>query len=122
MKGRARELKASARRGSRADKTARAERDVLAEIAEMRDSDRAMAERVHAVATACAPDLAPKPWYGMPAHAPDGKVVCFSQSNEVERTISRLKNSRAVAPRYDRRSYVFHGTVTAAAIRLCLRP
>jgi uncharacterized protein YdhG (YjbR/CyaY superfamily) len=60
-------------------KAAEAERDVLAKIAEMRDSDRVMAERVHAVVTANAPALAPKLWYGMPAYALDGKVVCHFQ-------------------------------------------
>ncbi|MFE1785439.1 iron chaperone [Streptomyces sp. NPDC059506] len=80
MKEHARELKAAARRSSQADKAAQAERDVLAKIAGMQDSDRVMAERVHAVVTACAPALAPKLWYGMPAYARDGKVVCFFQS------------------------------------------
>jgi uncharacterized protein YdhG (YjbR/CyaY superfamily) len=80
MKDHAQELKAAARRGTRADKAAEAERDVLAKIAEMQDSDRIMAERVHAVITAGAPALAPKLWYGMPAYALDGKVVCFFQS------------------------------------------
>ncbi|MEU6271969.1 hypothetical protein ABZ871_06040 [Streptomyces populi] len=82
MKDHAEELKKEARRGSRADKAAEAARDVLAKIAEMRDSDRVMAERVHAVVTAAAPALAPKLWYGMPAYALDGKVVCFFQSAE----------------------------------------
>jgi uncharacterized protein YdhG (YjbR/CyaY superfamily) len=82
MKDHAKETKAAARRGSRADKAAEAERDVLAKIAEMQDSDRIMAERVHAVVTASAPVLAPKLWYGMPAYALDGKVVCFFQSAE----------------------------------------
>ena len=82
MKDHAKELKTAARRGSRADKAAQAEQDVLAKIAEMQDSDRIMAERVHAVITAGAPDLAPKLWYGMPAYALDGKVVCFFQSAE----------------------------------------
>ncbi|MGA5699632.1 iron chaperone [Peterkaempfera bronchialis] len=80
MKDHARELKAAARRSSRADKAAETARDVLAKIAEMQDSDRIMAERVHAVITANAPVLAPKLWYGMPAYALDGKVVCFFQS------------------------------------------
>ncbi|MGW6530851.1 iron chaperone [Streptomyces venezuelae] len=80
MKDHAKELKAATRRGTRADKAAEAERDVLAKIAEMEDSDRIMAERVHAVVTAHAPALAPKLWYGMPAYALDGKVVCFFQS------------------------------------------
>ncbi|MGW2544446.1 iron chaperone [Kitasatospora sp. NPDC001574] len=82
MKDHAEEMKTAARRGSRADKAAEAERDVLAKIAEMRDSDRIMAERVHAVVAANAPALAPKLWYGMPAYALDGKVVCFFQSAE----------------------------------------
>ncbi|MFF0777695.1 iron chaperone [Streptomyces sp. NPDC003720] len=82
MKDHAQELKKAARRSSRADKAAEAERDVLAKIAEMRDSDRIMAERVHAVVTASAPLLAPKLWYGMPAYALNGRVVCFFQSAE----------------------------------------
>ena len=76
MKERARELKAAARRGPRADK-ADGESDLLAKIAEMPEPDRAMAERIHAIVKANAPDLAPKTWYGMPAYARDGKVVCF---------------------------------------------
>ena len=82
MKDHAQELKTSARRGSAADKAAEAAKDVLAKIAEMRDSDRIMAERVHAVITASAPSLAPKLWYGMPAYALEGKVLCFFQSAE----------------------------------------
>ncbi|GAB3883055.1 DUF1801 domain-containing protein [Kibdelosporangium lantanae] len=82
MKDHAKELKAAGRRGSRAEKAAQAERDLLAKIAEMRESDRVMAERVHAVVTANAPVLEPKLWYGMPAYAIDGKVVCFFQSAE----------------------------------------
>ena len=78
MQERARELKAAARRGPRADK-ADGERAVLAKLAEMSESDRAMGERLHAVITASAPALAPKLWYGMPAYAKDGKVVCFFQ-------------------------------------------
>jgi uncharacterized protein YdhG (YjbR/CyaY superfamily) len=58
------------------------EADVLAKIAEMSPPDRAMAERIHAVVKAAAPDLSPKTWYGMPAYAKDGKVVCFFQSAE----------------------------------------
>ncbi|MFF7952506.1 iron chaperone [Streptomyces griseorubiginosus] len=80
MKERAQEVKASARRGSRADKAAEDEAAVVAKIAEMQDSDRVMAERIHAVVKASAPHLAPKLWYGMPAYAKDGKVVCFFQS------------------------------------------
>jgi uncharacterized protein YdhG (YjbR/CyaY superfamily) len=70
MRERARELKAAS---GKAD----GERDVLAKIAEMPESDRSMAERLHALIRANAPDLAPKTWYGMPAYARDGKVVCF---------------------------------------------
>jgi uncharacterized protein YdhG (YjbR/CyaY superfamily) len=79
MRERAREVKAAGRRGSRADK-ADGERDVLAKIAEMPEPDRAMAERLHALIKASAPDLAPRTWYGMPAYAKDGNVVCFFQS------------------------------------------
>ncbi|MFE1905845.1 iron chaperone [Streptomyces gardneri] len=80
MKERAKEVRASARRGSRADKAAEEEAAVVAKIAEMQDSDRVMAERIHAVVKESAPELAPKLWYGMPAYAKDGKVVCFFQS------------------------------------------
>ncbi|MGW6459342.1 iron chaperone [Streptomyces sp. NPDC055078] len=80
MKEHAQELKTSARRRSRADKAAEEARDVLTKIAEMPDPDRITAERVHAVVTASAPALAPKLWYGMPAYALDGKIVCFFQS------------------------------------------
>jgi uncharacterized protein YdhG (YjbR/CyaY superfamily) len=76
MKERARELKAEARRGK---KRAEGESDVLAKIAEMPPSDRAMAERVHAIVKEAAPALSPKTWYGMPAYANDGKVVCYFQ-------------------------------------------
>ena len=77
MQERARELKAASRsRGSKVDGAS----DLLAKIAEMPTADRALAERLHALITASAPDLAPKTWYGMPAYARDGKVVCFFQS------------------------------------------
>ena len=77
MKGRAQELKAEAR----ADKDkADGESDVLAKIAEMPEPERAMAKRLHAIIKASAPALSPKTWYGMPAYAKDGKVVCFFQS------------------------------------------
>ena len=79
MKERARELKAQARRGPRAKKTD-GESDVLAKIAEMPKPDRAMAERLHAIIKASAPALSPRTWYGMPAYAKDGNVVCFFQS------------------------------------------
>ncbi|MFE7399000.1 iron chaperone [Streptomyces sp. NPDC057557] len=84
MKEHAREeKKAAARRGSsRAEKEAAAERDVLAKIAEMPEADRVLAERIHEIIKTAAPDLAPKLWYGMPAYARDGKVVCHFQSAE----------------------------------------
>ena len=76
---RAQELKAAARRGPRGKK-ADEEGAVLAKIAELPEPDRAMGERLHAVITASAPALSPKLWYGMPAYAKDGKIVCFFQS------------------------------------------
>jgi len=85
MKQRARELKAAARRGPRADK-ADEERAVLEKIAEMPESDRVMGERLHAVIRASAPALSPKLWYGMPAYAKDGKVVCFFQAAQKFKT------------------------------------
>src|SRR5215212_6090550 len=77
MKERAKELKAEARANK---KKAEGESDLLAKIAEMSEPDRAMAERLHAIIKASAPALSPKTWYGMPAYAKDGKVVCFFQS------------------------------------------
>jgi uncharacterized protein YdhG (YjbR/CyaY superfamily) len=75
MRERARELKADARKAD-------GEKALLAKIAEMKGSDAAMAQRIHAIVTATAPTLAPKTWYGMPAYAKDGKIVCFFQSAE----------------------------------------
>ena len=81
MKERAQELKAEARRGARANKNkADGESDVLAKIAEMQGPDQAMAKRLHAIIKASAPALSPRTWYGMPAYAQEGKVVCFFQS------------------------------------------
>ena len=77
MKERARELKAEARRGAA---KAEGESDLLAKVAEMPEPDRVMAERLHAIVKASAPALSPKTWYGMPAYAKDGKVVCYFQS------------------------------------------
>ena len=75
MKERAREMKAEARRGK---KKADGEKDVLAKFAELPKEDRSMAERLHAIVKASAPDLAPRTWYGMPAYAnQDGKIVCY---------------------------------------------
>jgi uncharacterized protein YdhG (YjbR/CyaY superfamily) len=79
MRERARELKAAA--GKEAG-----ESDVLAKIAEMQEADRAMAERLHAIVKASAPALSPRTWYGMPAYAKDGKVVCFFQSAQKFKT------------------------------------
>jgi len=79
MKERAKEQKAASRRGPRANK-ADAESAVLAKIAEMPEPDRALGERLHAIVKASAPSLSPRLWYGMPAYAKDGKVVCFFQA------------------------------------------
>lgn len=83
MKERVKELKADAR--AKKDRAA-GESDVLAKIAEMAPSDRALAEQLHAIIKASAPVLAPKTWYGMPAYARDGKVVCFFQSAQKFKT------------------------------------
>jgi uncharacterized protein YdhG (YjbR/CyaY superfamily) len=85
MKERARELKAAPRRGAKADKSD-GESELLAKIAEMTSSDRAMAERIHAVVKANAPALSPRLWYGMPAYEKDGKVVCFFQAAQKFKT------------------------------------
>jgi uncharacterized protein YdhG (YjbR/CyaY superfamily) len=85
MKGRVQELKAAARRGPRAGK-ADGESEVLAKIAEMPKPDRFMAERLHAIIKASAPALSPRLWYGMPAYARDGNVVCFFQSAQKFKT------------------------------------
>jgi uncharacterized protein YdhG (YjbR/CyaY superfamily) len=85
MKERVRELKAATRRGARADK-ADEESAVLAKIAEMPEPDRAMGERLHALIKASAPALSPRLWYGMPAYAKDGNVVCFFQSAQKFKT------------------------------------
>ena len=85
MQERAQEMKAEARRGPGAKK-ADGEADVLAKIAEMPQPDRAMAERLHAIVKASAPALSPRTWYGMPAYAKDGNVVCFFQSGQKFKT------------------------------------
>lgn len=77
MKERAKEMKAEERASKNREE---GENDLLAKIAEMEEPDRSMAERIHAIVKANAPPLAPKTWYGMPAYAKDGKVVCFFQS------------------------------------------
>lgn len=83
MRERAREVKAE--RGTGAGDTA-GESDVLAKIAEMSEPDRSMAERIHAIVKDSAPDLSPRTWYGMPAYAKDGKVVCFFQGAQKFKT------------------------------------
>jgi uncharacterized protein YdhG (YjbR/CyaY superfamily) len=85
MRDRAQELKTAARRGPGAE-GADGEGAVLAKIAEMPDADRVMAERLHAIVKAAAPDLSPRTWYGMPAYAKAGKVVCFFQSGQKFKT------------------------------------
>ncbi|MGH8878138.1 MAG: DUF1801 domain-containing protein [Stackebrandtia sp.] len=84
MKERAAELKKEANRG-RGKKAAAEELDVLSKIAEMETSDRAAAERVHAIVTANTPELLPKLWYGQPAYARKGKVVCFFRSGHADK-------------------------------------
>jgi uncharacterized protein YdhG (YjbR/CyaY superfamily) len=85
MRERAQELKAAAGRGPGA-KQMDGESDVLAKIAEMPEPDRAMAERLHAIIRASAPALSPRTWYGMPAYAKGGHVVCFFQSAQKFKT------------------------------------
>jgi hypothetical protein len=85
LKERGQELKAAARRGPRAGKAA-GESEVLAKIAEMQEPDRVMAGRLHAIIKASAPALVPRTWYGMPAYAKDGNVVCFFQSAQKFKT------------------------------------
>src|SRR3990172_146835 len=83
MKARAQELKAEARANK---DRAYGETTVLAKIAAMPEPDRTMANRLHAIISASAPALSPKTWYGMPAYASDGKVVCFFQSGQKFKT------------------------------------
>jgi uncharacterized protein YdhG (YjbR/CyaY superfamily) len=85
MRERVQELKADARQGRRADK-ADGESDVLAKIAALPQPDRAIGERLHVIIKANAPALSPKTWYGMPAYAKDGNVVCFFQSAQKFKT------------------------------------
>ena len=85
MKERAAELKADAKRAKGAEKAAAEEADVLAKIAQMPDGDRQMAERVHAIVTTVAPELAPKLYYGQPGYARDGKVLCFFRSGQMDK-------------------------------------
>ena len=78
MRERAREAKAASRRGKRVSRE-EAEAEVREKIAEMAEPDRGMAERLHALVTSTAPELVPRTWYGMPAYAKDGAIVCFFQ-------------------------------------------
>ncbi|MFE1168423.1 DUF1801 domain-containing protein [Nocardiopsis sp. NPDC058789] len=84
MRQRAAELRKEAERG-RGNKAATAELDVLAKIEDMEPADRAVAERIHAIVAAHAPELSPKLWYGQPAYARKGKVVCFFRSGQVDK-------------------------------------
>jgi predicted DNA-binding transcriptional regulator YafY len=84
IKERSAELKKEATRG-RGNKAAAEELDVLSKIAEMEPSDRALAERIHAIVTTNAPELSPKLWYGQPAYARKSKVVCFFRSGHVDK-------------------------------------
>lgn len=83
MKERARELKSEARANKKKEE---GEQDLLAKIAEMEEPDRTMAGRIHELVTAAQPDLWPRTWYGMPAYAKDGKVICFFQSGQKFKT------------------------------------
>ena len=85
MQERARELKAETKRGKRLN-PADVESEVLAKIAELPEPDRSMAERLHAIVKANAPSLSPRTWYGMPAYAKDGDVICFFQSAQKFKT------------------------------------
>ena len=85
MKERAKEMKTTARRSPR-DRAAEAERDVLEKISEMEKPDREMAEKIHAIIKASAPDLTPRTWYGMPAYAKDGSIVCHFQAAQKFKT------------------------------------
>ncbi|MGY2003779.1 iron chaperone [Blastococcus sp. SYSU DS1024] len=86
LKQRAAEVKNDRRRGTGEGKAAADAQDVLDKIAEMPAPDRALAERVHVVVTAAVPEVAPKLWYGMPAYARGGKVVCFFRSGQMDGT------------------------------------
>jgi hypothetical protein len=106
MQEHARELKAAAKKGAQA---ADGEKDLLAKISEMPDADREIAERIHKVVKATAPDLMPRTYYGMPAYARDGKVVCFFQPKSKSRRATRRSGSRTrrtsmTAPSGPRRS------------------
>jgi uncharacterized protein YdhG (YjbR/CyaY superfamily) len=98
MKERAAELRKASRRGAGSTKKATEEAEFLAKIAAMPEPDRALAERVHAVVTAAGPELAPKLWYGQPAWARDGKVLCFFRSGLADKTRYAVFGFDATAP------------------------
>ena len=108
MKERAQELKAEARANK--DK-AEGENAVLAKIAEMPEPERAMAQRLHEIISASAPDLWPKTWYGMPAYAKDGKVVCFFQS-------AQKFNSRSATLGFSDEAHLDEGVLWPTAFAL----
>ncbi len=110
MRERAEELRAAARRGPRAGR-ADGESDVLAKIAEMPEPDRSMAERLHAIIKASAPSLLPRTWYGMPAYAKDGNVVCFFQS-------ARKFNTRYATLGFSDKANLDDGTMWPTAFAL----
>ncbi|MFI7143794.1 iron chaperone [Nonomuraea sp. NPDC050022] len=110
MKERSKELKATARRGSRSAK-ADGESEVLAKLAEMSEPDRATGERLHAIIKANAPELSPKLWYGMPAYARDGKIVCFFQPAQKFKT-------RYATLGFNDQAYLDDGTVWPTAFAL----
>lgn len=98
IKERAKELKTQASRGRSEKKAAADELDVLDKIQKMSDTDRALAERIHAIVTTNAPDLAPKLFYGQPAYARNGKVVCFFRSGDVDKERYSTLGFSAEAP------------------------
>jgi uncharacterized protein YdhG (YjbR/CyaY superfamily) len=107
MKERAKELKAEARASKNKEE---GERAVLATIAAMPEPDRALGERLHAIVTASAPTLSPKTWYGMPAYAKDGKVLCFFQA-------AAKFNARYATVRLQRHANLDEGTMWADLLR-----
>ncbi|MFE0102050.1 iron chaperone [Streptomyces sp. NPDC059009] len=113
MKDHAQELRTARRtsRMSKAEAAAQAESDVLAKIAEMPEPDRVLAERIHAIVKADAPALAPKLWYGMPAYALDGKVVCFFQA-------AQKFKSRYATLGFSDQAHLDEGTMWPAAYAL----
>lgn len=110
MRERARESRVAARRARGGGKTD-GESDVLAKIAQMPEPDRAMAERIHAIVRAAAPALMPRTWYGMPAYAEDGGVICFFQSAQKFKT-------RYATLGFSDRAHLDEGSMWATAFAL----